>query len=575
MKQATKYILPLLLFISGITSAEPKSQTPANETLHSLKVNKQIPAQSLYQLMAAEMALDREQLDVALVNYIAAAKETQDPAIAARATQIALGIASLEDAVEPAGIWAKGDPDNLEAQITSAAILIRLNKVPQAIPFLRQAEKLNPNEAFQYYLILFRQLQKEEDRKNVISALELLAQEETTIMSAHLALAEIFLFLGKDAAALEFSQKAIEQSKDSIVAIQLYTESLMRNKGKIAAKEFLSKNINENPDNRLLKQYYAQFMVENGFDKEGRLQIEALLKNKDLTSQELLQFARLCMQVRWFDLANKTLKRASTFPESKDLSYYFLARVAEMQNNDKEAVEWFKQVLTGPFHILSQVRASILLSEKQQYDEALTLLSRAQATDLNDKKQLVLAKAEILNKAKRYPESYQLLEENMKFFPNDIEIYYARSLALIELGKIDLAEKDLKAILSIQPNHVDALNTLGYILVNKTQRLDEANRYLTTALDISPENPSVLDSLGWLSYKMGNYDKAIELLQKSLNIRTDAEVAAHLGEVLWKTKDFEGAKRVWNNALSNHPKHEQILKVMHRLVPTETNAQID
>lgn len=574
MKQAATLFIPLLIIVPGLTltSNDPQPLPEINSTLIQVPTEKvpltpgRLPEQSLYQILAAELALDREHPEIALANYIAAAKETQDPSVAARATQIALSIASLETAIEPATIWANAAKNNLEAQITTAALYIRINQVPKAVPFLLRAEQSNEDEAFQYYLILFRQLQKEEDNNRVIAALEQLAKAETKEVSGHLALAEIYLYQGKEKASLQMSEEALKISPHSPVAIQLYAESLLRVQGKEAAKAFLDKQVSAKDQDVLVQQYYAQFLLDNGFHEQARKQIEHLIDNPKLAPEELLQFARMTMQAQWFDLAEKILKRTSNIPESQDLSYYFLARIAEMQDKNDVAIEWFKQVLTGPFHVLSQVRASTLLSEKKKYAQALEILSHAQPSDTAEKKQIILATVDVLNHANRQKEALNVLDESIKEMPNEIELYYARSLVADHLDRIDVAESDLKTILDLQPNHLDALNALGYMLANKTNRFKEAQEYLNQAIKLSPNNASVLDSLGWLYYKMGDYKKSLLTLQKASKIMPDAEIAAHLGEVMWSMKDFEGAKRVWHDALEQHPKHENIMNAMQRLM---------
>lgn len=573
MKQAATLFLPLLFIVPELTltSAQPQQLLVEPESAliiqEKAKTSKtQLPAESLFQLMAAEMALDREHPDVALANYIAAAKETQDAAIAARATQIALTVSSLEVAIEPAVIWAKAAPDNLEAQITTAALYLRLDQVAKAVPYLRQAELQNAEEALQYYLVLFRQLQKDEDNKRVIQALQQLSNTETKIASAHLALGEIYLYSGEDKKALKMSEDALKIEPKSVNAMQLYTEALFRNQGKEKAKDFIDKQVTQFSDNQQLRQYHAQFLLDNGFEKDAQSQIEKIVDNPKLSSDELLQYARISIQAGWYDLAEKILKRSSDMSQSKDISYYFLARVSEMKNDPRRAIEDFQQVLTGPFHVLSQIRASVLLTDHKRFDEALTVLSRTQPNDDADRKQILLAQIDVLNKAKRFKESLAMINENLQITQDDLDLLYARSLVADQLEQIDMAETDLKTIISIQPNHIDALNALGFMLANKTQRYDEAQKYLATALKMSPNNASVLDSMGWLYYKMGKYPQSLEMLKKASKMMPDAEIAAHLGEVMWKMNDQEGAKQVWNEALEQHPKHENILDTMKRMM---------
>ncbi|MFI4938301.1 MAG: tetratricopeptide repeat protein [Candidatus Berkiellales bacterium] len=593
MKQVAKLLLPLFLLIPEISQTQPllkqdpqfelqhqksnstslegtlnpKKVTPAGQTAnHKSLTSNQIPADSLYQLLAAEVALDRQNPEVALANYIAAARETQDGSIAARAAQIALSMSSLQDALEPAQIWAKAEPNNLEAQITTAALFLRLDQPSGAVPYLRHAEEVNADEAVQYYLILFRQLPKPIERERLVEALKLLAKENTKEKMASLALAEIYINKGEYNQALQMSKDVLQHNPESSSAIQFYVQALAQTQGKDAAKTYCDKKIAALPNNIELKQFYAQFLFDNGYTKEAKVQTEHLLKNPNLSAEELLQFARLCIQAQWFDLAKTTLTRASKFDDTKDLSHYFLARVAEMEDNSDVALEWYKQVLTGPFHILSQIRASILLTEKKQYEEALKILSHTQPNDFADSKLVLLATIDVLNDAKRYQESLNLLNNNIKIVPDDIELLYSRSLVADQLGKLNMAEADLKAILALQPKHLDALNALGYLLANKTTRFDEAQGYLSQALKLAPDNPFILDSLGWLYYKMGNNQQAVQTLQKAAKLSADGDIAAHLGEVMWQIKDYNGAKQVWNKALSLQPKHEQIIKVMQRLM---------
>lgn len=584
MKQAAKLLLPLIILVPGVTYtiSQLKSKHPTQYTTpptSSTDVAQQeteekpapgaIPAQSLYQLLTAELALDREQPGVALANYIAAAKETQDPKIAARATQIALTTASLEDAVEPAMIWAKGAPDDLEAQITTAALFIRLNEVDKALPYLQQAQTKNTEEAFQYFLVLYKQLQNENDNKNVVSALEKLTKS-SDLIAGYLALSEIYLFQGDAKKALKLIDAALEKVPDSSLGIQLKSEALVRIENKQAAKAFLDKMVPKS-NNPLLKQYYTQFLFENGFQAEAKEQLALLANNGKVSPEDQIQFARLAMQSQWYDIAIQILKNASKHRETQDLSHYFLGRVHEEQNNLPEAIDSYQQVLSGPFHVLSQLRASVLLADKKEYEKALKVLARTQPMDEIQKKQVVLTKIDILNQAKRHQDALDILNEELKLTPDEIDLLYARSLVADHLNQIPIAIEDLKHIIRLKPNHVDALNALGFMMSNKTKQYADAKVYLDKALKLSPNNPSVLDSVGWYYYKTGDYKQALVYLKKASDLSLDAEIAAHLGEVMWRLQDYEGAKKVWNTALERFPKHEQVLNAMNRMMTKNSN----
>lgn len=560
MKLAAPLLLSLLLSSAWCTAVGAEKTAEQTNTPTNLSVS------SMYQLLAAEMALDRNQPDIALANYIAAAKETQDPSIAARATQIALTVSSLETALIPAVIWAKNDLKDMEAQVTVGALYIRLNQVNQAIPYLRKSAQLEPNEAYQYFLILFKQLQKDEESQRVVQALEAMLQDNPVPASAAIALSEIYLFQGDNAKALKLCQTALNSQPDSTPGIELCTEALLRTQGKMQAKNFISQKTAALKENTDLQQFYIQFLLDNNEPLLARENLMRLTEQSKLSSEALLNNARICLQAQWYDLGDKLLKEAAKDPEARPLAYYFLARSDEMQDKPLEAVKAYQEVTDGPFHVMSQIRASMLLTEKKQYDDALKILNEAQPNDDNDFKQLVLANIDVLNKANRNQEALQKLDDVLRLNAEDIDMLYARSLVANKLNNLKQTENDLKAILAIAPTHVDALNALGFVLANQTNRYQESYEYLSKALALSPNNAQVLDSIGWLYYKMGKYQEALQSLQKALELSPDAEIAAHLGEVMWQMKDFEGAKKVWNDALQQYPTHQEILDAMKRLM---------
>lgn len=583
MKKAVTLIIPLVVLTPGLmlsgemlfkpTTPKMKETTPLvvenkTEPLAPQLSQKSIPAESLYQLLAAEMAIDREYPEIALVNYIAAARQTQDPAIAERATEIALTAGSLEEALTSSTLWAKFAPDNLDAQITTAALYIRQDQTAKAIPYMEKAIQRNPEEAYEYFILLYEQLPDEKDNARFVEALKTLSNN-FQYDSAPLALAKIYLSQNKDNLAYKMSQTALKINPQSINAITLHAQALLKTKDKFKAKEFLEEKLKKDESNLELRYYLAQFLQQQNFTAEGHKEAEIVLKEANFSPKQLIDYGRFAIEANWFDLAEKAFLKAKEDDDTKDVAYYFLARLAQIENNDKKAIAWFKQVLTGPFHVISQIRASLLLSEEKKYNEALTLLDRTAASNEAEKKQLVLSKVDILNQAKSPNKAMELLNEALSENPDEVDFLYARSLIAESLNKIDIAEKDLKHILQGEPDNINALNTLGFILTNKTTRYQEAQHYLKRAYALSPNNPAVLDSLGWLYYKTGDYANAVEMLQKAVTLKPDAQVAAHLGEVLWNMKEFAKAKSVWQNALAQFPQHSALQEVMARYLSQE------
>lgn len=530
------------------------------------------PAESLYQILAAEFALDRIEPEIALANYIAAAKQTQDQKVAKRATEIALTVASLDVALEPATLWAKLAQNDLEAQITIAAIYLRLHKPNEAEPFLIQLSKINPELANQHFLLLYQQLPEESEKNELVKSLTQISKENAKPFGAELSLAEIYLSQKKTKEALTFSELAIKKQPDSLESIRIHSLALASINKLPEAIKLIEEKLKTKPSLDL-KEYYLDFLTSNQQIEPAKAVLKDIVKNNALDAEQQLELAKFAMQAQWYPEAESLLNTLKNTDESKDIAHYFLARLAELNNNTKAATEWYKQVLTGPFHVLSQIRASTLLSEVKDYKGALEVIKHTQAQTDEDYKRILLSEVDILMESNQHEAALVKLNAALNEEPDDIDLRYTRSLVATSLKKIDIAESDLKWIIEHDGSHVDALNALGYLLTNHTKRYKEAHEYLSIALKLSPNNPVVLDSMGWLEYKMGNLEKSLEILQKAAGIIPDPEIAAHLGEVLWHMKDYQKAQDVWNKGLALNPKNENILDAMKRLI-TKTHTHV-
>lgn len=571
----TSFVVLLLastpLFANTDNTVKKASQQESSSIRNNPAPLQNTPAESLYQILAAEFALDRIEPEIALANYIAAAKQTQDQKVAKRATEIALTFASLDVALQPATLWAKLAQNDLEAQITIAAIYLRLHKPEEAVPFLTQLAKINPELANQHFLLLYQQLPEESEKNELVGSLIQISKENIKPFGAELSLSEIYLSQKKIKEALTFSEIAIKKQPDSLESIRIHSLVLASINQLPEAIKLIEEKLKTKPSLEL-KEYYLDFLTSNQQIEPAKAVLKDIVKNNALDAEQQLELAKFAMQAQWYPEAESLLNTLKNTDESKDIAHYFLARLAELNNNTKAATEWYKQVLTGPFHVLSQIRASTLLSEVKDYNGALEVIQHTQAQTEEDYKRILLSEVDILMESNQHEAALEKLNTALNENPDDIDLRYTRSLVTTSLKKIDLAESDLKWIIEHDESHVDALNALGYLLTNHTKRYKEAHEYLSIAIKLSPNNPVVLDSMGWLEYKMGNLEKSLAILQKAAGIIPDPEIAAHLGEVLWHMKDYQKAQDVWNQGLALNPKNENILDAMKRLI-TKTHTQ--
>ncbi|HEX6829544.1 MAG TPA: tetratricopeptide repeat protein, partial [Burkholderiales bacterium] len=181
--------------------------------------------------------------------------------------------------------------------------------------------------------------------------------------------------------------------------------------------------------------------------------------------------------------------------------------------------------------------------------------------------QLRMAEAQLLRDAGRYQEAYDLLGRALEKLPNYPDLLYDYAMAAEKVDRLDVMESNLRRLIQLKPDHAHAYNALGYTLADRNLRLQEARELIARALKLAPDDPFIMDSMGWVEYRLGNTTASVEILQGAYKIRADPEIAAHLGEVLWAKGDRTEAQRVLQSALKEHPDNEVLRNTVKRLVP--------
>lgn len=576
MKQAAT-LISVLALLSPMTAIAASPQLPDPQTIKVSNnaedeafIPNNLPADIMYKILAAEMAISRGQLQIALTNYIDVAQETQDVNVAHRATQVALSVADLATAYIPGKIWADKDISNLEAQITFVAILTRMGKLDEITPYLLRTMALDEIDSDRHFVMLYKQFPDESDKNNLVKALNQVASE-TPLNLPYVALADISLYENRVEEGLAYAQKALKMNAKDPKGIILYTQGLFQNNQNEEAVSFIEQKIAQNPDDIYIRQYYTQYLIDQNQLDKARIQMQGLVDMQALDTKQKLQLARLSMQAGWLQEAETLLMDIRKDPEHADSAHYFLGRLYESQDIKDKAASWYSQVAAGPFHIIAHIRASTLYMDLKEYDQAMSVIEQARPENVSDLKRLILARVDVMMQSKEHEKGYQLLSEVLLSQPDDHDFLYSRAIVAEKLNKLDVVEQDLNTIIKQDPNHIDALNALGFILANRTDRYDEALAYINKALSLSPNNPSILDSLGWIQFKMGNHKEAVKTLRKALDLYPNPEIAAHLGEVLWTLNEREQAKAIWQDALENNPNDEQLLDTMERLIGVNGN----
>jgi predicted Zn-dependent protease len=245
-------------------------------------------------------------------------------------------------------------------------------------------------------------------------------------------------------------------------------------------------------------------------------------------------------------------------------AYFYLARIAEKQEDSTRALHNYRAVQEGRQFLPAQLKAAQLLIRQEDIYAARDYLThrRSEFPDFNIA--LVQLEVELLINNEQIEEAYQLVDTALIESPDSTKLLYSRGLLAEKLGNIGQLETDLRHIISLSPNNAEAINALGYTLANKTDRIGEALSLIKQAMELAPNNPAIIDSLGWAYYRQGDLNQALDLLQKAFNAFPDHEVAAHLGEVLWKLKRNSDAKSIWQKGLEQKPNSSIIKETLQR-----------
>jgi tetratricopeptide (TPR) repeat protein len=237
-----------------------------------------------------------------------------------------------------------------------------------------------------------------------------------------------------------------------------------------------------------------------------------------------------------------------------------------MKQPDAATIHYL-EVRSGNYLVPARARQAALLARAGKLNEAQALLAATRGENDAQNVRLIQAQAELLRESKQHAAAFEVLSGGLKRFPDSAELLYDRAMVAEKLDKLDVLEADLRRVIVLRPDDAQAYNALGYTLADRTNRLVEAVALLDKALSLAPQDPYILDSVGWAQFRSGNLARAQEYLERAYRVRPDPEIAAHLGEVLWARGQRDEAGKLWQTSLQTHPQNEVLLETLNRLKP--------
>ncbi len=568
----TTFTLPLLLSGCAAFQSQPspsddqelemEAQSPS--TPAQQEVYRPIPADTLYSLLVAEVAGQRQRYDISLYHYMTQARKTQDADISERAARIAQYVGSGELAEEALAIWLQQEPDDPAAHQAAAQLAMDAGDFPLALSHMEQLYNLAGISQFDYLAANASRL-PEHQKKQLLDRLAGLNATYPDNANLFQARAILEQQLGLYPAALKHNDQALSLEPEFLAA-KVQRARLLTQMGRVDdAIDWSTELQQEYPNHKGIAVLRARLLLQQRRMDDALIAFDELHQNFPRDMAILLSLALLEEEMGDQQRAKQHLQKLLSNGAHPNEANFYLGKIAEEQGQPQQAIQYYSQVSDGREFLPAHLNAAELINETQGLAAARAYLTELRQVHPGQISPLTRIEVELLTNADQKEEAIQILTQALVIKQNDHDLLYTRAMMAEQLDDLAMLEKDLRHLIKLDPNNAEALNALGYTLADRTDRWQEALPLVEKALSLSPENPAIIDSLGWIYFRAGELDKARPLLKQAFDIMADHEIAAHYGELLWVSGNQDEARKVWQQGLNNNPQSDLIQETMQRL----------
>jgi tetratricopeptide (TPR) repeat protein len=557
--------------VSGDRPAKPEAAGEPQAENNPAPDQAEFPRQELtddmmFDILLGEIAGQRGVMDVSVPHYLQAARESRDPRVAERAMQVATFAKQYDIALQAARRWVELDADNIEARKGLTALALQVGDMDEVI---RQVDYLlsvssDPEEG---YRLATAVLVHDTDKHAALDVMRRMVNHHPENAYAWMALCRMAVQADELEQALAAVDKALVYAPGLPAAIVLKAQVLVRLERKVEATEVLRQAVIAHPEDADLHFAYGRMLLDADELEQARVQFAEVVKLEPENIDGLYSLALLELETRQFKSGEKHLKQLLELNERQQNAYYYLGYAAREQGDDEAALAWYRKVEAGDYWSQSQLRLAEILIQQDKLDEMQDHMQTLRLKNPDQAVQFYLLEGQVLSDAGLQQSAYDLYTKALAENPDTEDLLYARALTAEKLGDLEGAERDMRRILANDPDNVRTMNALGYTLADKTDRYDEALGYITSAYQKTPDDPAIIDSMGWVQYRLGNLDIARQYLQQAWEMTSDSEIGAHLGEVMWHQGDREGARRVWEKARELSPDNAVLQDTLKRFKP--------
>ncbi len=574
----------LLVIALGCASAVHAAGSPGAKV-----ENSNLDSQLFYQLLIGEIELRNGQAGTAYEVLLDAARRTKDEQLFRRVTDIALEARAMEQALGAAKAWRSALPESMQAHRYLVQLLVSLNRAGEAAEPLRSMlTRASPTERVALINSLPRFFSSNADRRQAAVLIEqalqpYLTRPETQVV-AHVATARGWFGAQEPAKALDLARAAhaLEPVAEGPAVLAIEMMATLE-----AAEPIVLGHLAAKPDSHGVRLVYVRALAGSQRYADAIAQLQVSTRNQPQLAPPWLTLGALQLELKHPAEAAQALKTyvqlveasASAQPGETEedggavvtpeqgltQAWLLLAQSAEQLGDYKAAEAWLTKIDNPQRALEVQTRRAALLARQGKITQARELVRRVPERGPEDARAKLLAEAQVLRDVKRWADANTVLAQANQRFENDADLLYEQSMMAEKLNRMDDMERLLRRVIEIKPDHHHAYNALGYSLADRNLRLPEAKSLIQKALSLSPGEPFITDSMGWVEFRLGNRDEALRLLRGAYKSRPDPEIAAHLGEVLWSMGQKDEARRIWREGQQRDNANDVLRETLGRL----------
>jgi tetratricopeptide (TPR) repeat protein len=558
----------MALLLAACQTAGPRSANAPDDAASDAAVQPEDAAdrEVMSAIMAGEFAWQDGRAEIAAGHFARAARVSRDPKVAAHATRVAIAAAQWDLAREMQARWAELDGKDLAITQAGAMIAIGTGDTERAWPILRGLLKAPGGEGRR---LVGQALRSSGRPETALELLRRFAAEPDSVagLETLLTFSQVAQQLGDLELALQFAQLASAQHAEQARAWLWLGHAHLRLEDRAAAEQAFARAVAIDPADKSVRLTLAAALSEAGDHAAAARALRGLDADDEVYTAQAAYAARAEDRA----LMREVHDALAAMPEPRpDARVELLGQLAELIEHHDAALRWYREVPRGDRYVDAQMRIAVLLDRKGALADSRAHLAALRAEGIDDDDKLAetfLLEAELVSNAGDGASAVDVYSAGLAALPDHRQLLYGRALAYEALDRIDECEADLRRLLALDPDDPDTLNALGYTLADRTDRFDEAHELISRALEQKPDEPAIIDSMGWVEYRRGNLDAALKHLQRAFELDRNAEIGAHLGEVLWKLGRQQEARRAWDAAAEADSDNEVLLETRRRLDP--------